>query len=350
MLYVRLTALAALVAATRALPATAHRELETCWSCSEHGSRSWWAALRLRACDCAEGWSGPCCSLPEGHHEGTFALHRIDNDNVAEELAWATSSSDMPESLHGIFWMDQRGVNLPLQSDPSYQQVGASAADELLVTFGEAEWDPKTRCAGRVPVFGGHVGHWTFMDQGQGGLSEPKSDIFDTTISSRLNLQFCFRDHKMDVIDIRNYVKASSLLGIIGLSLPETWDGYIEIPQWIMHLYMVKKPWGWDRVTTVLDVERAQLLRAVLPADLRSWLNLQPYVEAHYPVFPIIDGEGQKTEYWDAYLSWANDPRSWKGYNCTNNAPPNGFGSTSSTFTCPSNNGKGTQLVGRLVA
>jgi Amt family ammonium transporter len=244
--------------------------------------------------------------------------------------------------------MDQRGVNLPLASDPSYKQVGSTAADELVVTFGEAVWDPNTRCAGRVPVFGGHRGHWTYMDQGTDGI--PKSDIFETTLTSRLNLEFCFRDHRMDVIDLKNYVKASSLVGAVGFSLPATWDGYVEIPQWIMHLSMVKKPWGWDRVTTILDVERAKLLNAVLPSDLRSWLDLKPYAEAHYPVFQIVDGHGQKTEHWDAYLTWANDPSSWKGYNCTNNAPNNNFGSTSSTFTCPSNHGNGMQLVSRLQA
>jgi hypothetical protein len=333
-----------------ALPAaTDHRELAICWSCSEHGSRSWWRAFRLAACDCAEGWSGPCCNLADDHHDGAFALKRIANDKVAEELAWATDESDMPTSLHGIFWMDQRGVsNLTQASDPSYRHVGSTAADELLVTFGEAEWDPKTRCAGRVPVFGGKHGHWTFMDQGAGAPDgTPASDIFETSLSSRLNLKFCFRDHTMETIDIHSYIKASSLVSN-WFSLPETFDGYVEIPSWILHLYMVKKPWGWDRVTTVLDVKQLRLLASVLPKGLLEWLDLEPYATAHYPVFPIIDGAGRKTEHWEAYLSWANDPSSWRGYNCTNDAPANNFGSASSTFTCPSNNGRGTQLVGIL--
>lgn len=324
------------------------RELQYCRSCSDHGSRSWWGALTRSACDCAEGWSGPCCNLPDGHHDGTFILKRIANDKVSDELAWAKDGSDLPESLRGIFWMDQRGVhpdikNRLLKNDPHYTQVGSTAADELLVTFGEAEWDEQTRCAGRVPVFGGHRGHWTYMDQGTHGA--PKSDIFDTTIGSRLNLKFCFRDHNMDHIDIHNYIKISSVVEGVGLSLPETWDGYFEIPMWIMHLSMVKKPWGWDRVTTVLDLTQARLLKSFLP----SWLDLEPLGgEAHYPVFPIVDGAGQQTEHWPHYLAWANDPSSWSGYNCTNGAPPNSFGSTSSTFTCPSNNGDGTQLVGVL--
>jgi len=285
--------------------------------------------------------------LPAGHHEGTFKLKRIANDQVAEELAWATDASDMPESLRGIFWMDQRGVHPSVQNgsltgDPTYKQVGTTAADELIVTFGEAEWDSVTKCAGRVPVFGGHQGHWTFMDQGTDGV--PKSDIFDTTISSRLNLKFCFRDHTMSAIDIHNYIKMSSIVGAVGLSLPETWDGYFEIPWWIMHLSMVKKPWGWDRVTTVLDVTQARLLKAVLP----DWLEPEPMTTAHYPVFNIVDGTGRRTEHWESYLAWANDPSSWSGYNCTNDAPPNSFGSASSTFTCPSNTGNGTQLVGVL--
>jgi len=180
------------------------------------------------------------------------------------------------------------------------------------------------------------------MDQGTDGV--PKSDIFDTTISSRLNLKFCFRDHTMSAIDIHNYIKMSSIVGAVGLSLPETWDGYFEIPWWIMHLSMVKKPWVWDRVTTVLDVTQARLLKAVLP----RWLEPEPMTTAHYPVFNIVDGTGRRTEHWESYLAWANDPSSWSGYNCTNAAPPNSFGSASSTFTCPSNTGNGTQLVGVL--
>ena len=120
----------------------------TCSRC-RHGTRPWWS---FGDCNCDSGWKGACCD------ESAYVLVPIENDNVENELIYAKSGSDIPQGLHGIFWMDQRGKAVPQltgNTDPEYRQVGRSAADEFLVSFGEATYDPKTRCVGEVPVYGG---------------------------------------------------------------------------------------------------------------------------------------------------------------------------------------------------
>ena len=142
--------------------------------------------------------------MRSGYAEGPFALHRIRNDQVEHELSYARTGSAIPASLHGIWWMDQRGVHLPQPSDPEYRQVVESSADELLVTWGDgAGWDPATRCVGRVPIYGGAAGHWTFMDVSASGTS----GVFSSALDNRAMLDFCFTDNTMQTIDLHLYVK-----------------------------------------------------------------------------------------------------------------------------------------------
>lgn len=269
-----------------------------------------------------------------GLAEGPFALHRIRNDQVEHELSYARTGSAIPASLHGIWWMDQRGVHLPQPSDPEYRQVVESSADELLVTWGDgAGWDPATRCVGRVPIYGGAAGHWTFMDVSASGTS----GVFSSALDNRAMLDFCFTDNTMQTIDLHLYVKASSIVG----SAPS--DAYVELPMWAFHMSMERRPWGWDRVTRVLDAAALLQISPGLPPGLLSSLSA---VEAHYPVFQIVDGDGQRTEHYPAYLAWADSPDSWPAYNRSACVDPH-MGGEISSFWCPLNAGNGTQLVGR---
>merc|ERR1712232_763228 len=97
---------------------------------------------------------------------GPFKLKRIKNSEVATEMVYAKDGSPLPPCLQGIWWMDQRGRNLPIPEDPSYKQKGPVAQDELLVTWGldtpaSAVWYPDSRCTPDVPVYGGIHGHWS---------------------------------------------------------------------------------------------------------------------------------------------------------------------------------------------
>eukprot|EP00445_Apocalathium_hangoei_P040418 CAMPEP_0203978276 /NCGR_PEP_ID=MMETSP0359-20131031/102035_1 /ASSEMBLY_ACC=CAM_ASM_000338 /TAXON_ID=268821 /ORGANISM="Scrippsiella Hangoei, Strain SHTV-5" /LENGTH=313 /DNA_ID=CAMNT_0050916485 /DNA_START=30 /DNA_END=968 /DNA_ORIENTATION=+ len=53
----------------------------------------------------------------------TMASFSIKSVDIEQELSYARAGSVIPESFHGIFWMDQRGVHLPLPSDPGYKHV-----------------------------------------------------------------------------------------------------------------------------------------------------------------------------------------------------------------------------------
>jgi len=199
--------------------------------------------------------------------------------------------------LHGIFWMDQRGVNVPAATGPEYQQVGDSASDEFLVSFGETHWDPETRCAGPVPVYGGKQGHWTFMDQ-QGPPGPGASKVWEDADKTKLYLEFCFKSDALDEIDIHVYAKHTVTLWF-----------WVRVPWWGLHLKMIKTSWGWDRQTTAIASSRTM----------------------HYPVFQIVDGDGQRTEHYDEYLRWANNQTS------------------TDHVSQPINKGEGTSLIGRLV-
>jgi len=235
-----------------------------------------------------------------------YELVRIPTDNVEEHIAFAKSGSVFPADAQGIWWMDQRGTHLPVASDPDYKQVCEAAADEILVSFGEAGWDPQSRCVTGVHIYGGGPlrGHWTWLDVGGGN-----SNDWRATGTHRPVADFCFTDESMQEVQIhRSFKVGNALEGLFGFNLPEFMDWSMRMPSWVMDLRMVRKPWGWDRVTYA-----------------GPW-------ECHYPVFQIVDGFGSHTEHYNAYLAFANNQT-----DCPN-----------STFSCPSNRGNGTQLVARL--
>ena len=141
------------------------------------------------------------------------------------------------------------------------------------------------------------------------------------------------------VLDLR--VKLSNALQLAaGFTLPEIIDGYVSIPHALMKLTMVKKPWGWDRVTTLgpkflRESPEKQWWRSVLPEDIKGFLDAGSD-DFHYPVFQIVDGDGKRIEKnYAAYLKWANEqtPDDYDG---------------PSTFEQQLNRGQGTQLISRL--
>jgi len=255
-----------------------------------------------------------------------FVLHAIRNDEVENELAYPKTGSAIPKVLQGIFWMDQRGKHLPIASDPDYKQVGPNAADELLVTLAEHRWNPDTLCLeDAAGLFGGAPikGHWTWMNNGA------KNNIRHAgALLKSVRIDFCFRDETFQAINLHMYVKAKESFGfnVPGFLMK---DGLVEIPRAAMALNMIKKPWGWDR-ESIMN-QGAAALRSILPDDLGSWLD-EHHSVYHYPLFQIVDGDGKRTEHYEAYLTWANT----NFPDCSEKA-----------FDCPLNKGNGTQLVAR---
>ena len=215
-----------------------------------------------------------------------FTLRRIRNSEVEHELAFARAGSTIPSILHGIFWMDQRGVSVReeiARIDPGYQQVGSWAADELLVAFGGTRFNNITRC---IPVllFGES---WTWMDQG-GGENYAWTSARDTFAY----LDFCFRSDTFEVADIHVYLKFFGL--------------WFRVPWFVMHAMVKKTKWGIDRHTTLIF----------------------GLLHFHYPVLRIVDGNGARTRYYKMYEQWANNSLS------------------SDHPSIPTNKGNGTSLTG----
>jgi len=253
-------------------------------------------------------------------------LHAIRNDEVENELAYPKTGSAIPDVLQGIWWMDQRGMHLPIPSDPDYKYDFPTAVDELLITFAEHRWNPKTLCLeDTAGMFGGAPtgGHWTWMNAGLNN-----NLVHENALKAGLKLDFCFRDTTFQAINIHLYVKAPDGFNIPGWLLK---DGFVEIPRFLRELNMIKKPWGWDRETIVNPVFKDwhDILGDTIGDFLEGFHSVM-----HYPVFQIVDGDGKRTEHYDAYLKWANT-------NFPHCSEP--------AFDCPLNKGNGTQLVSRRV-
>lgn len=263
-----------------------------------------------------------------------FSLRTIQNDEVEYAMAYARTGDDIPSSMHGIFWMDQRGVHIEDLQDPSYKLVASRAANELLFSIPFGSYDPVSRCLPLVSMYGGPAGAvtWTFMNEDGNG----HNDLWDTALAGRSRQLICFRDAKMDVIDVILLLSEESFLqykqsmmkpaeavspaAAAALqamqaeeypSPPESDVKIIRLPQDFMEFTMVKTAWGWSRDSLFM----------------RNFSN----ITYHYPVFQIVDGNGERTEHYDAYLAWANQ----------NQDCPEG-----SNVTCAQNMGHGTSLIG----
>lgn len=144
---------------------------------------------------------------------------------------------------------------------------------------------------------------------------------------------FCFRDDTYEAIDINMQFKISSIIALAtGFNnWPKAIDGYVSLPG--VKYSMIKKSWGWDRESVAgPDARYLEERFGVAFAFLGRATTV-----CHYPLFQIVDGNGHRTEHFDAYLEWANTD-----FPECNHKPGVEF-----NFTCPLNVGKGTSLVGR---
>jgi len=215
--------------------------------------------------------------------------------------------------FHGIWWMDQFCYHADA-TDPTYasQCNFGQRVPELLISWGEAEWDAKSRCTGRVYQNGGAKGHWTFNDMGSGKNNVWTSDTADSAcISPQWSfLQFCCVDSTCQTIDVGVFFESALL----------------TLGSRLYHFSMVNMSWGWDRVTQGLGAD---------------W---------HYPVFQIVNGDGKRTSHYDSYLQWAGPSRDAGCGSCCGKCtcPCNSAGDLRCGWNTPSV--RGTSLIGRLRA
>jgi len=257
---------------------------------------------------------GTCTHSAPEPKAADYVLERIRNDRVEHEMAFAAIGSSMPEMFHGIWWMDQFCYHVDA-TDPEYAKVCnfGMRVPEMLISWGEAEWDAESKCTSRIYQNGGAKGHWTFNDMGSGANNVWTSDGAANACLSSPQwsfLQFCCADSTCETIDVGVFFE----------------DKFLTVATSMYDFSMVRKPWGWDRVT-----------RGV-------------FSEWHYPVFQIIDGNGARTPHYDAYLQWAGPSRSSGCGSCCGGCTCSctGAGNLSCGWNAPVV--PGTSLLGRLRA
>lgn len=282
----------------------------------------------------------------ETREKSTYKLYSVKAEGIENELFYARNGSVFPASLHGVHWMDQRGTSLrkrgKYEEEPDYKQVCALSAEEVFMHFGEAAWNPKTKCATGVRQYGGSPlsGHWSWLDEG--GVT---STQWANGNGWNMKYDFCFRDEEMTFIDVMIRISLSRILSDT-LGLPSLFPPHVEVtlPTWLNGVSMKKTKFGWDRLTTIGPSWLRTLIRTTFDSGIiqsvfgmgvglgEDWPFLSGGMECHYPLLQIVDGHGQRGKYYQDYLEYIN----------------NGTSCTTPTFDCQVNQAPGTVVIGRL--
>ncbi|CAK9016978.1 Tentative ammonium transporter [Durusdinium trenchii] len=281
----------------------------------------------------------------ETREKSTYKLYSVKAEGIENELFYARNGSVFPASLHGVHWMDQRGTSLrkrgKYEEEPDYKQVCALSAEEVFMHFGEAAWNPKTKCATGVRQYGGSPlsGHWSWLDEG--GVT---STQWANGNGWNMKYDFCFRDEEMTFIDVMIRISLSRILSDT-LGLPSLFPPHVEVtlPTWLNGVSMKKTKFGWDRLTTIGPSWLRTLIRTTFDSGIiqsvfgmgvgtPDWPFLSGGMECHYPLLQIVDGHGQRGKYYQDYLEYIN----------------NGTSCTTPTFDCQVNQAPGTVVIGRL--
>jgi len=241
--------------------------------------------------------------------DAEFKEMTVRNDDVENQLGYAKAGSAVPESLQGIFWMDQSGASLPIPGDPDYEYKFFPTAEVLMTFDDNAIWQADTRCVTPIYLFGGVKGHWTHYNTQQGLLMSEKFQEHATT------MHFCFIKDSEDEIEIWVQAKynAAAYMILKGLGYEEAWNGTLFQPSWVMDLRMVKTSWGWDRVS---NIGSNRLRRDNVPESevhfldqfIPQWLKDQVTTTYRYPLYQIVDGNGARTEHYETYLKFMQNP------------------------------------------
>mmetsp|Transcript_103924 Transcript_103924/g.291045 ORF Transcript_103924/g.291045 Transcript_103924/m.291045 type:complete len:389 (-) Transcript_103924:216-1382(-) len=258
----------------------------------------------------------PCklaCSKCKPYDAGVFYPKPVPADQVEDYMMYATNESDIPTGLHGIWWMDQGGYSRQLLDDPDYP-FDFNMTAETLISFGDAEtmYQPETRCVTPVPFYAGQGGHIAFWNN-KYGLRQ-----WSTFVETRFNLHFCFTNETETEIHLWQSVRNTGVSNVLkqAMGYADAGGDYLFTPHSLVHMTMIKKPWGWDRVTKVMNDNVRKLLSA---DNLQAFKELLPESELniilenahetvsreyHYPVVQIVDGEGRRTKFYQAYLKY----------------------------------------------
>lgn len=278
------------------------------------------------------------------HHE------LVPNDEVIQRMAYARPGdvAGLPESLHGIFWIDQF-LQSSIGQTPAFHGADErfpipwmTPSTETLAAWGDfpTKWvsgkeQPKLSrgrpnpigTAMNVPNGAGWLGHWTFGDYPADTPVIPcfscikplmKCCCFPDTFIAYTSVKVTwgirmisdFRFNTRDAIKDPE-LNPEGLEMILDMFAGEE---YIDTAP-LFEMRMQKRPFGWVRTTHVLEGAWGQMtdrqkagLNNVLPSVLYRALKDDGVVGAsQYPVIQIVDGQGNKVQpYYDEYLAWAN--------------------------------------------
>mmetsp|Transcript_29121 Transcript_29121/g.63226 ORF Transcript_29121/g.63226 Transcript_29121/m.63226 type:complete len:408 (+) Transcript_29121:113-1336(+) len=238
-----------------------------------------------------ELWGGPSVAYSnEGYTKETFNL-----EDVTKAMTCPGNESGLPEDFQGIWWMDQFGAS-SVGKDPDYPYAMVGLG-ETLMSFGGAKMVKGNDATCITPVTLYHGREWAFYNNGAG------MDAFNAHDSSKNTLTFCLNND--GTVQIRaKELRSNFFVGPIkipshlldSLKFEDAGHDYLWQPSWLMDMKMVKQPWGWDRVTTVVDKGVHTSGNPALTMLVSLLSGLMP--ESHYPLLQIIDGQGQKTKYY----------------------------------------------------
>mmetsp|Transcript_108886 Transcript_108886/g.307911 ORF Transcript_108886/g.307911 Transcript_108886/m.307911 type:complete len:293 (+) Transcript_108886:74-952(+) len=255
----------------------------------QNGGGCW---ARLLCLGSGTGSSVEVCEYADNEFEVTH----VKNDEVELKLGYARTGSTIPESFHGIHWLDQYHGSSVAQ-DPEFQNdlpFKHLPSDEVAVAFGDAptRWNADTRTLEQLPNYGGDQGHWTFRDTTSGKVQ------MQGALTSRMEADFVF-DEAMEVVRLVARVRVPHV------------GHWISVPPSVFEMRMERRPWGWARITTVGPdlpdfIDKSPLLARVLPEYLMRILQVGEGGAMHYPVLQIVDGNGERTKYYDEYLKYIN--------------------------------------------
>lgn len=214
-------------------------------------------------------------------------VQTVENSKIESQMPYINTGDKAPSGFHGIFWLDQ-------------WHTSSACTKETLVSFGDkgTEWEPESGCLGPVPGYGGHRPHWTFTNTAGGSFQ-----LASGSMPSRITANFCFDDKTQQNLDV-----------VVGVLAGNDW---LFLPTWLGQMRMERTSYGWNRIT-VLGPNVSQTLnkygkflkygQGVLQ-DFFDILNVGDSGAMQYPVVQVVDGDGQKTKYWDEYMQYVSGPK-----------------------------------------
>jgi len=193
--------------------------------------------------------------------------------------------------LPGIWWMDQYGNHLDaVPSD--YPYYFPLAAPEMLLSTGGAQ---------AVHGLPGQGNQTCYYPVGGAGVSRKASWTYVNSYGQGTS----------NFWDLLNPVTANAEL--TGMPFCEVNESFFVIQNKSQPtLTMRKTDWGWDRETIFAPGQANPFMGGVMGRML-SWLwpcawgvSVDLARTWHYPVFQVVDADGEPTEHMDAFLAYIN--------------------------------------------